>query len=278
MSINYFNFNKEEKSMKENEKLRLEEDVRENANSQEEKTTTEEGKKDQTEVAEEKEVNEPNSEEKKKEGEEGENEEKENSSTRKILIFSIVGVVAVALVIVLCIVFANSARKEKQEEVINQQTAIEEEAEEQTTTIEEVAEVEAESTPEPTAEPKTEPTPEPTSEPVEMVSWEEWASQPGEEEPHLVVWNEEEGKQLIIEPDSTYTMEDGDKLAVSASMSIENLNEMSAVVIIKEGDFTKQNIVTTDYGQYWEIDIQKEGKNKIDYDFKGEEYGYIVVK
>ena len=55
--------------------------------------------------------------------------------------------------------------------------------------------------------PTPEPTPEPTAESVEMVSWEEWASQPGEEEPHLVVWNEEKGKQLIIEPDSTYTME-----------------------------------------------------------------------
>lgn len=272
MSINYFNFNKEEKSMKENEKLRLEEDVRENANSQEEKTTTEENVKEKAEAVEEKKENESNSEEK---NEEDENEKEENSSTRKILIFSIVGVVVVALVIVLCIVFANSARKNKQEEVTNQQTAIEEEAEEQPTTIkEEVADVEEESTPKPTEEP----TPEPTAEPVEMVSWEEWASQPGEEEPHLVVWNEEEGKQLIIEPDSTYTMEDGDKLAVSASMSIENLNEMSAVVIIKEGDFTKQNIVATDYGQYWEIDIQKEGKNKIDYDFKDEEYGYIVVK
>ena len=261
--------------MKENKDLRLEEEARKNANPQEEATTTEEGMKDQTEAVEEKEVNEPDSEEKNEEGEEDENEEKENSSTRKILIFSIVGVVAVALVITLCIVFANSAQKNKQEEV--QQTDIEEEAE-QPTTIEEATEVEAESTPEPTAEPTPEPTPEPTAEPVEMVSWEEWASQPGEEEPHLVVWNEEKGKQLIIEPGSTYNMEDGDKLAVSASMSIENLNEMSAVVIIKEGVFTKQNIVTTDYGQYWEIDIQKEGKNKIDYEFKGEEYGYIVVK
>lgn len=275
MSINYFNFNKEEKSMKENEKLRLEEDVRENANSQEEKTTTEEGKKDQTELAEEKEVNEPNSEEKKKEGEEGENEEKENSSTRKILIFSIVGVVAVALVIVLCIVSANSARKDKQEEVTNQQTAIEEEAEEQPTTIkEEVADVEEESTPKPTEEP----TPEPTAEPVEMVSWEEWASQPGEEEPHFVVWNEEKGKQLIIEPGSTYNMEDGDKLAVSASLSKENLEKMTSVLVLKDGGDTKQNIVGTDYGQYIDIDIQKEGKNKVVFFFEDKEYGYIVVK
>ena len=264
--------------MKENEKLRLEE-ARENANSQEEKTTTEEGKKDQTEVAEEKEVNEPNSEEKKKEGEEGENEEKENSSTRKILIFSIVGVVAVALVIVLCIVSANSARKDKQEEVTNQQTAIEEEAEEQPTTIEEVVvEVEGKSTPEPTEEPTPEPTPEPTAEPVEMVSWEEWASQPGEEEPHLVVWNEEEGKQLIIEPGSTYNMEDGDKLAVSASLSKENLEKMTSVLVLKDGGDTKQNIVGTDYGQYIDIDIQKEGKNKVVFFFEDKEYGYIVVK
>ena len=196
--------------MKENEKLRLEEDVRENANSQEEKTTTEEGKKDQTEVAEEKEVNEPNSEEKKKEGEEGENEEKENSSTRKILIFSIVGVVAVALVIVLCIVFANSARKEKQEEVINQQTAIEEEAEEQTTTIEEVAEVEAESTPEPTAEP----TPEPTEKPKQAASLEEYIAQLDPNEICVVVWNENTNRQEKFTEDQKCIVKDGDIVVV----------------------------------------------------------------
>lgn len=159
------------------------------------------------------------------------------------------------------------------EEVTNQQTDIEEEAE-QPTTIEEVAEVEAESTPEPTAEP----TPEPTAEPVEMISWEEWASQPGEEEPHLVVWNEEKGKQLIIEPGSTYNMEDGDKLAVSLSLSRENLEKMTSVLVLKDGGDTKQNIVGTDYGQYIDVDIQKEGKNKVTFFFEDKEYGYIVVK
>lgn len=252
--------------MKESKDLRLEEEARENTNPQEETTTTEEGMKDQTEAVEEKEVNEPDSEEK--------NEEGENSSTRKILIFSIVGVVATALIITLCIVFASSTRKDKQEEIANQQTNIKEETEEQTTTIEEVAEVEAKSTPEPTAEP----TPEPTAEPVEMVSWEEWASQPGEEEPHFVVWNEEKGKQLIIEPGSTYNMEDGDKLAVSASLSKENLEKMTSVLVLKDGGDTKQNIVGTDYGQYIDIDIQKEGKNKVVFFFEDKEYGYIVVK
>ena len=264
--------------MKESKDLRLEEEARENANPQEEATTTEEGMKDQTEAVEEKEVNEPDSEEKNEEGEEDENEEKENSSTRKILIFSIVGVVAAALIITLCIVFASSTRKDKQEEIANQQTNIKEETEEQTTTIEEVAEVEAESTPEPTAEPTPEPTPEPTAEPVEMVSWEEWASQPGEEEPHFVVWNEEKGKQLIIEPGSTYNMEDGDKLAVSASLSKENLEKMTSVLVLKDGGDTKQNIVGTDYGQYIDIDIQKEGKNKVVFFFEDKEYFYIVVK
>ena len=163
------------------------------------------------------------------------------------------------------------------EEVTNQQTAIEEEAE-QPATIEEATEVEAESTPEPTAETTPEPTPEPTAEPVEMVSWEEWASQPGEEEPHFVVWNEEKGKQLIIEPGSTYNMEDGDKLAVSASLSKENLEKMTSVLVLKDGGDTKQNIVGTDYGQYIDIDIQKEGKNKVVFFFEDKEYGYIVVK
>ena len=129
-----------------------------------------------------------------------------------------------------------------------------------------------------TPEPTEEPTPEPTTEPVEMVSWEEWASQPGEEEPHLVVWNEKKGKQLIIKPDSEYTLEEGDRLAVSATMSIESLNEMSAVVVIKDGGFTQQNVIETGYGQYVEVDIQKEGKNKIVYTFKGTDYDYIVVK
>ena len=195
-------------------------------------------------------------------------------SKRALIIIS--NIMLISMLLTACGSGQTSTSSDK-EEVTNQQTDIEEEAE-QPTTIEEATEVEAESTPEPTAEPTPEPTPEPTAEPVEMVSWEEWASQPGEEEPHLVVWNEEKGKQLIIEPDSEYTLEEGDRLAVSATMSIENLNEMSAVIIIKDGDFTKQNVVGTDYGQYWEVDIQKEGRNKIDYDFKGKEYGYIVIK
>lgn len=193
--------------MKESKDLRLEEEARENANPQEEATTTEEGMKDQTEAVEEKEVNEPDSEEKNEEGEEDENEEKENSSTRKILIFSIVGVVAVALVIVLCIVFASSTRKDKQEEV--QQTDIEEEAE-QPTTIEEATEVEAESTPEPTAET----TPEPTEEPKQAASLEEYIAQLDPNEICVVVWNENTNRQEKFIEDQKCIVKDGDIVVV----------------------------------------------------------------
>ena len=164
------------------------------------------------------------------------------------------------------------------EEVTNQQTDIEEEAE-QPTTIEEIAETSAESTPEPTAEPTPEPTPEPTAEPVEMVSWEEWASQPGEE-PRLVVWNEEKGKQQIIEPRTKYTIEEGDRLAVSFSMPHESEYDVGDVYIRSEntGDSARLETVTTEYGTYWNVIISEEGVSDIYYKFNDEKYMYYIVK
>ena len=174
------------------------------------------------------------------------------------------------LIITCCILTACNSNS-----TVNQQNNIEAETEEQTTTIaEEVAEVAEESTPEPTEEP----TPEPTTEPVEMVSWEEWASQPGEEEPHLVVWNEERGKQLIIEPYDTYTLEEGDKLAVSASLSYENTLEMSPTRVesVETGNVTKQELVQTEYGQYDEVVIEEKGTNYVYYSFKDVGYNYFI--
>ena len=171
------------------------------------------------------------------------------------------------LIITCCILTACNSNS-----TANQQNNIEAETEEQTTVIaEEVTEVTEESTPEPTEEP----TPEPTAEPVEMVSWEEWASQPGEEEPHLVVWNEEKGKQLIIEPGSIYTMEDGDRLAVSdLGLKVKD-EDMSAVVIVRDGETITPDIIVTDYGQYWNIDIPK-GESDIVYTFKDQSYCYYI--
>lgn len=167
------------------------------------------------------------------------------------------------------------AENAAQEEVTKQQSTVEVEAKEQPTIIEE-EETEAveESTPEPTAEP----TPEPTEEPIEMVSWEEWASQPGETEPHLVVWNEENGTQLIIEPYDTYTLEEGDKLAVSASLSYEDALQLGDVYVSSTttNEDKKQSIIQTEYGQYWDVAIEEEGTSYVYYAFKDSYYNYFI--
>ena len=95
------------------------------------------------------------------------------------------------------------------EEVTNQQTAIEEEAE-QPTTIEEVAEVEAESTPEPTAEP----TPEPTEEPKQAASLEEYIAQLDPNEICVVVWNENTNRQEKFTENQKCIVKDGDIVVV----------------------------------------------------------------
>ena len=95
------------------------------------------------------------------------------------------------------------------EEVTNQQTAIEEEAE-QPTTIEEVVEVEAESTPEPTAEP----TPEPTEEPKQAASLEEYIAQLDPNEICVVVWNENTNRQEKLTKDQKCIVKDGDIVVV----------------------------------------------------------------
>ena len=95
------------------------------------------------------------------------------------------------------------------EEVTNQQTSIEEEAE-QPTTIEEVAEVEAESTPEPTAEP----TPEPTEKPKQAASLEEYIAQLDPNEICVVVWNENTNRQEKFTEDQKCIVKDGDIVVV----------------------------------------------------------------
>ena len=49
---------------------------------------------------------------------------------------------------------------------------------------------------------------------VEMVDFETWAKQEGNEEPCLVVWNETTGKQEIIQPKKKYIIEEGDRFAI----------------------------------------------------------------
>ena len=94
------------------------------------------------------------------------------------------------------------------------------------------------------------------------------------------MWNEEKGKQLIIEPDSEYTLEEGDRLAVSVSLPNEKLKAMGDVYVSSEitGDTTKQKIVQTEYGQYWEIILEEKGFNEVYYAFDDSYYMYYIEK
>lgn len=212
---------------------------------------------------------------------------------RKSLIISIIAIVSVAIIAFLVVFFvcfnpkAKTEEKAKETEIQQVENSTETEETISTTTEESKVEVaeeskeEAETTEEVTTEVTDDQTAEVTvEEPVEMVSWEEWASQPGEEEPHLVVWNEEKGKQLIIEPDSEYTLEEGDRLAVSVSLPDEKLKAMGDVYVSSEitGDTTKQKIVQTEYGQYWEIILEEKGFNEVYYAFDNSYYMYYIEK
>ena len=106
-----------------------------------------------------------------------------------------------------------------------------------------------------------------TEEPVvDMVSWEEWATQPDSEKPCLVVWNETTGKQIIVEENGKYITEEGDKLAVPIKGDL-------AAVCVNE---TSQNFVKTEYGDYYEIVLENETWNSVNYTFNGENYEYAV--
>lgn len=143
---------------------------------------------------------------------------------------------------------------------------------------EEATESEAEKTVESETETVEESISESTEKPSEMVSWEEWASQPGESEPHLVVWNGENGTQIIIEPYDTYTLQDGDRLAVSCSLSYEDCLQMGDVRVkaVVSGNIVKQKIIQTEYGQYWEVMIEEKGTSYVYYGFKDVGYNYFI--
>ena len=72
---------------------------------------------------------------------------------------------------------------------------------------------------------ETEETTEPNEPAVEMVSWEEWATQADNDEVCLVVWNDKTGTQKILEPviesGSIYTVEEGDRFAIPKRKKID---------------------------------------------------------
>lgn len=93
---------------------------------------------------------------------------------------------------------------------------------------EEVQQPEAEASEEPTEEVQAEPT-ETTPEElkVEMVDFETWAKQEGNDEVCLVVWNEELGVQEIVPPVSVsraaYEIQEGDRFAIPYRENIESV-------------------------------------------------------
>lgn len=101
---------------------------------------------------------------------------------------------------------------------------------------------------------------------VDMVSWEEWATQPDSEKPCLVVWNDITRKQIIVEENGKYITEEGDRLAVPIK------GNLAAVYV----NSTSQKFVKTEYGDYYEVVLENETWNAVLYSFDGEHYQYTV--
>ena len=106
-----------------------------------------------------------------------------------------------------------------------------------------------------------------TEEPVvDMVSWEEWATQPDSEKPCLVVWNDITRKQIIVEENGKYITEEGDRLAVPLKKGVAGAYVNS----------TLQELVETEYGKYYEIVLENETWNSVMYIYNEEDYMYTV--
>lgn len=76
---------------------------------------------------------------------------------------------------------------------------------------------------------------------VEMVDFETWAKQEGNEEPCLVIWNEKLGRQDIMptfeETMEIYVMQSGDKFAVPYNEKIEDLRISEEPVMFDNTDY-----------------------------------------
>lgn len=108
----------------------------------------------------------------------------------------------------------------------------------------------------------TEESVEPNEPVVDMVDFETWAKQEGNEDVCLVVWNEEKGIQKILEPvpeeefdlqKCSYTVQEGDRFAVSRRSNI-----LYIVVNLKTKLFWE-----SEEQQYMELEILPGEKTKI---------------
>jgi len=76
---------------------------------------------------------------------------------------------------------------------------------------------------------------------VEMVDFDTWAKQEGNEEPCLVVWNETTKTQRIIQPMEEYVIQEGDRFAVPY-MEDGKIEINGELVYWEVGDYTELHI------------------------------------
>lgn len=109
---------------------------------------------------------------------------------------------------------------------------------------------------------------------VEMVDWESWAAQEDSdsEDIYMVVWNEEMGKQEIIQPvditKKAYITEEGDRFAIPYRENIDTaFLEYEELVLWPDGKmYTEVNI---EAGTITRVDITIKGDiNAISFSFK----------
>jgi len=135
------------------------------------------------------------------------------------------------------------------------ETATSGEQAEETKTNDDVQDSEAKvetNTTEDTKEPEVEVIPDEPE--VEMVDFETWAKQEGNEEVCLVVWNETTGKQEIIQPKKKYIIEEGDRFAIPYRDVIVAVNVEKEMVEWKNLNYLELDLPHVDDGTV-QVDI-----------------------
>ena len=131
-------------------------------------------------------------------------------------------------------------------------------------TVEETAEQPEEETEEEPTDEVEKPVEETTTEEpkVEMVDFETWAKQEGNDEVCLVVWNEELGVQEIMptlqETEERYQIQDGDRFAIPYNEKIDNVR------------INKETVSFTNF-EYLEVSLSKGERIQIVIIFENEE-------
>ncbi len=197
----------------------------------------------------------------------------ETSKTKRNIIIAVIVAVAVVaiLAIVLVSIFAgrnndsqqqgsNTPVVQQPEETEEPQQTVEPVATEEPVQTEEPVETEPADTTEETTEPVEE-TPEPEPE-VEMVDFETWATQEGNDEVCLVVWNEKLKKQEIVQEYTDvphdYIIEEGDRFAIPYNENIFMLQVNKKTIqlwVDEDNNFTNYTEIVLEPGTFYEVGV-----------------------